>query len=95
MVSDHLLLAFLQEVLLLKNKKKTKKDLTTPNNVHFKMVDPYGACLKCLNLYLFIALFLLQSLFSDPGHDDIDQISKVRREVNEVKGVMTQNIGML
>lgn len=32
------------------------------------------------------------SLFSDPGHDDTDQISKVRREVNEVKDVMTQNI---
>ena len=59
------------------------------------MVDPYEACLKCLNLYSFIALFPLQSLFSDPGHDDTDQISKVRREVNEVKDVMTQNIGML
>lgn len=34
-----------------------------------------------------------QALFSDTGHDDTDQIAKVRREVNEVKGVMTQNIG--
>ena len=42
-----------------------------------------------------VYLFPLQSLFSDPGHDDTDQISKVRREVNEVKDVMTQNIGML
>lgn len=34
-----------------------------------------------------------QALFSDTGYDDTDQIAKVRREVNEVKGVMTQNIG--
>ena len=47
------------------------------------------------HLSLLIASFPLQSLFSDPGHDDTDQISKVRREVNEVKDVMTQNIGML
>lgn len=32
------------------------------------------------------------ALFSDTGYDDTDQIAKVRREVNEVKGVMTQNI---
>lgn len=32
------------------------------------------------------------TLFSDPSHDETDQISKVRREVNEVKDVMTQNI---
>lgn len=39
-------------------------------------------------------LFPAQALFSDSGDDDTDQISKVRREVNEVKDVMTQNIGM-
>lgn len=32
------------------------------------------------------------SLYSDPGYDESDQISKVRREVNEVKDVMTENI---
>lgn len=32
------------------------------------------------------------SLYSDPGYDDSDQIAKVRKEVNEVKDVMTQNI---
>lgn len=32
------------------------------------------------------------SLYSDPGYDESDQISKVRKEVNEVKDVMTQNI---
>lgn len=37
--------------------------------------------------------FFLQSLFSDPGYGETDQISRVRREVDEVKDVMTQNIG--
>lgn len=32
------------------------------------------------------------SLYSDPGFDESDQIAKVRKEVNEVKDVMTQNI---
>lgn len=32
------------------------------------------------------------SLYSDPGYDESDQIAKVRKEVNEVKDVMTQNI---
>lgn len=32
------------------------------------------------------------SLYSDPGYDESDQITKVRKEVNEVKDVMTQNI---
>lgn len=32
------------------------------------------------------------ALFSGPSYDETDQISKVRREVNEVKDVMTQNI---
>ena len=46
-------------------------------------------------LYLKFCYCLLspQALFSDTGYDDTDQIAKVRREVNEVKGVMTQNIG--
>ena len=45
--------------------------------------------------YLTFCYCLLspQALFSDTGYDDTDQIAKVRREVNEVKGVMTQNIG--
>ena len=45
--------------------------------------------------YLTFCYCLLfpQALFSDMGYDDTDQIAKVRREVNEVKGVMTQNIG--
>ncbi|CAH3104538.1 unnamed protein product [Pocillopora meandrina] len=32
------------------------------------------------------------SLYSDPGYDESDQITKVQKEVNEVKDVMTQNI---
>ena len=50
--------------------------------------------MKLSKLYNKIIALLSQALFSDSSYDETDQISKVRREVDEVKDVMTQNIGM-